>query len=133
MPIFKEDEIGERFGEERYLDPFQCCTWDLDYRRMYYGDEFAKRYLVEERINSVEVMRDTARWEEDGERFALVEDVAIVIRTTAHTLCLSEGGLGCIRVQLADSPDADIAPAPEDYWLCNKAEGVSVERETITL
>ena len=134
VPVLRVDEEHELFGDTVLKAPLECFALEpgVPYRHTF-SDE-SKLYLVSERVNAVELVRETASWTWDGEERALVEDQAIVLRMSGHALCLSisDEGSECIRVQLADPPESNEVVPPMGYrW--SSDSGRLFERETISL
>ena len=134
VPVLRVDEEHELFGDTVLKAPLECFALEpgVPYRHTF-SDE-SKLYLVGERVNAVELVRETAAWERDGEERVLVEDNAILVRTTGHTLCLSLSNEGseCVRAQLVDDP-ASNEVIPQAGYLWSNSERVRFENEIIRL
>ena len=134
VPVFRVEEGRTMFGEVGEEEaPLECFALDPETPYHYTFENDAKRYLIDERILRVELVRDTGTWEEDGEERVLVEDEAVIVRTSGHAIGLSLEAFADITVRVADRSDADpaeIAISVEERW---NMDMVDVEREIIEL
>ena len=123
----------ELFGELEDCAPLRCFLFGLDDRYYYNGKENAKEYLVDERITSIDLVRDTATWTEGGKEKTLIEDAGVIIRTSDHALGLFRDSFESITVKFANLDDADsVVTARGEYWE-DDSDDFRMEREIIEL
>ena len=133
VPVFRVEEEHRLFGELVEAAPLECFALDPARPYHYAFEDDAKLYLVGERVRSVEVVRDTGTWDEDGEERTLVEDQAIIVRTSGHAIGVSLYAFEEVRVRVADSPDAEVGDVAAEAGESFQMWGDVVKREVIEL